>query len=293
MVCNMVERKRRADPAPDAAPGEADEFVIGGPLAPKTPTSKNARAEPEQFVVGGPRREAPASPPPREKEFVIGGPTTSPSVDLSPLPRGWKPMPVQPPWRHPDPGPPVSDDLVRIDNPKKRYRGLSALKTYVDPALVEEVIDLIVYRTSRDEPGPKTVSEFIHSAAEQELARRRRADGFDERYPRYAEGGVRPRRGRRVGRPGRAASEVALKPVVVRVPEALAEEIRDAVIHSNGGQPDGANTVGLFVAGAVASKLNAERQLDALAAYPSTTAKLRGEVLDARVLRSSGGRQPR
>ena len=38
----------------------------------------------------------------------------------------------------------------------------------------------------------------------------------------------------------------ALRPVVARIPAATAHEIRDCVIHRNGGQADGPNTVSQF-----------------------------------------------
>ena len=131
------------------------------------------------------------------------------------------------------------------------------------------------------------MSGFLFESVEAELERARVVDEVGARYPTYSADGVRPKRGRRAGsRQEVPPASQTLRPVIARIPAAIADEIRDCVIHRNGGQPDGPNTVSRFVADAIGNNLVARRRGDGVDRYPRTTADEREAHLDPRVLRS-------
>ncbi len=272
----MAKRKpsEPKPPEPETTTPQTDEFVVG---------KSEFRVGRPEFRIGDP---SPESPP----EFRVGTPvppTAAPKARPE-LPKGWAHVPSQPPWRLPDPpaeGP--SDDLQRIDNPRKRYRGLAALKAYLDPDHVEEIIDLLVYRAQAGKPGPASISDFIKRAVQAELPRRRQADGVGDRYPGYTLQGLRPKRGARSGQATRPPNpQSSSRPVVARIPEALVEEVRDCVIHQNGGERDGPHTVSRFVGGSVLRQLQDERVIDGIKGrYPPTTVAARTKHLDLRTTR--------
>lgn len=273
----MAKPKPSDETAPTAetkkSAGPADEFVIGEP---------EFRIGETEFRIGDPN-EAPPT------EFRIGtpdAPTESPA--RPPLPAGWRHVPPQPPWRSPDTpatGPP--DDLQRIENPKKRYRGLAALKAYLEPDHVEEIIDMLVYRAREGRSGPRTISDFIAEAVRAELDGRRQEDQVGDRYPDYASTGIKLKRGTRTGRATRTEGpQRELRPVVARLREGLVHEVRDSVIHRNGGQPEGAGTISGFVGDAVLRQLQNRRMNDGVTdRYPPTTPSARKKYLDPRTTR--------
>ncbi len=272
----MAKRKPSETKPPETGtpPPRTDEFVVG---------KSEFRVGRPEFRIGDPSPESPT-------EFRVGTPvppTEAPKARPE-LPKGWAHVPTQPPWRLLDPpaeGP--SDDLRRIENPKKRYRGLAALKAYLDPDHVEEIIDLLVYRADKGEPGPGSISGFIKRAVQTELPRRRQADNVGDRYPDHTRQGLRPKRGARPGQATRAPSpQSGSRPVVARLPEALVEEVRDCVIHQNGGDRDGPHTVSRFVGDSVQRQLQDERVSDGIKGrYPSTTVSARAKHLDPRTTR--------
>ena len=197
--------------------------------------------------------------------------------------------PSQPPWQLPGEGELAPGELRRLEKPKKRYRGLSAVRAYIDPDHVEEILDLLVFNAQRDAAGPGSVSGFLFEAVTGELERGRVLDRVGERYPAYSADGVRPKRGRRAGsRSSTPSAGQPLRPVIARIPTEVADEIRDCVIHRNGGQGDGPHTVSAFVAHAISNHLSEQRSRDSVHRYPRATSALREAHLDPRVLRSSG-----
>ena len=281
--------------APKSTPPEPGEFVVGrpefrvgGPL--KKPRDETSSL-PADFVIGGPTTDIPKPAPAPPSEFQIGGPlpSTGRHAGLPPLPRGWEPLPTQPPWTFPDDEPTGPGELRRIDKPRKRYRGLSAIRAYVDPDRVEEIIDLLVFNAKNGVAGPGSVSAFLFESVREELTVRRKADSVGDRYPTYSEDGIRPRRGRRSGdRQVTPSKGEALRPVVARIPAVIADEIRDCVIHRNDGQPAEPNTVSQFVADAISNALTRQRDRDKVTRYPTSRPNQREAYLDPRVLRSSG-----
>ncbi len=265
--------KTPSPPAAETPPAKGGEFVIG--------ESEFRIGQPE-FRIGDPTETA-------LSEFRIGtpeAPTEAPTLRPQ-LPRGWQHVPIQAPWRNPDALPAPSDDLRRIENPKKRYRGLAALKAYVEPDHVEEIIDMLVYRAHDGQPGPRTISDFVAGAVQVELDRRRQKDGVGERYPDYASQGIKPKRGTRTGRATRSEGpQRESRPVVARLRESLVQEVRDCVIHRNGGQPKGSHTVSQFVQAAIARRLESERVVDGTTArYAPTEPAERQAYLDPRTTR--------
>lgn len=265
----MARQKPKPTPLDPAVPSVI-EFTIGMP---------EFRVGQPEFRIGIPE------PGPVVEPEADGPPATEGHAGLPPLPRGWEPVPTQPPWSFPAdelaPG-----ELTRLDRPRKRYRGLSAIRAYVEPDHIEEILDLLVHNARHNVSGPESVSAFLLEAVQAELARRRTADKVGEQYPDYTAQGILPKRGRRPGvRPQTPARTEPLKPVVARIPAALAAELRDCVIHRNGGQGDGPNTVSQFVADAVATLLADQRALDNVTRYPASTASQRRKHLDLRVLR--------
>lgn len=261
-------------PATRKSPTDPDEFVIGEP---------EFRIGHPEFRIGDPTETTPT-------EFRIGipeAPTDEPT-ERPQLPRGWQPVPVQPPWRTaegPTPAPP--DDLRRIENPKKRYRGLAALKAYLEPDHVEEIIDLLVYRARMGTPRPGTISDFIAGAVQAELDRRRKDDQVGDRYPDYGSRGITPRRGTRAGRAtSTGGPQRESRPVIARLREGLVREVRDCVIHRNGGQADGIHTVSQFVGDAVRRQLQNFRAADGAGdRYTRTGSSIRATYLDPRTTR--------
>ncbi len=94
-----------------------------------------------------------AAPPPTE--FRTGGPlpSTGAPAGLPPLPRGWEALPVQPAWTLPGDGPSEPGDPRRIEKPRKRYRGLSAIRAYIDPDHVGEIIEFPRLPRKERRPG--------------------------------------------------------------------------------------------------------------------------------------------
>ena len=272
----MARRKSSETKPQDAetTPPRADEFLVG---------KSEFRVGRPEFRIGDPNLEAPT-----ESRVSTPSPPTDEPKARPELPKGWAHVPTQPPWRFPDaPAQRPSDDLQRIENPKKRYRGLAALKAYLDPDHVEEIIDLLVYRAQAGKPGPGSISDFIKRAVQAELPRRRQADKVGDRYPDYTRQGLRPKRGARAGQATRPPNpQSSSRPVVARIPEALVEEVRDCVIHQNGGERDGPHTVSRFVGASVLCQLQSERASDGVKdRYPSTTVGARSKHLDPRTTR--------
>ncbi len=289
-----MARRKQEEAAPKAAPTEPGEFVIGRPeFVIGDPFEASAKAPPiapTEFVIGGPPDAPSSKPKSPPTEFVIGGPlpSTGAPAGLPPLPRGWEPLPIQPPWNFSEDEPLEPGELRRIDRPRKRYRGLSAIRAYVDPDHVEEIIDILVFNAQKGIDGPESVSGFLFAAVREELDLRRKADDVGGRYPTYSQDGIHPKRGRRAGDVQvTPRKREPLRPVVARIPAAIADEIRDCVIHRNGGQADGPNTVSQFVADAIGAALADQRKLDVVSRYPKTSVKEREAHLDPRVLRGS------
>ena len=244
----VTDGKRKSPTTtPEETEGDAGEFRIGRP---------EFRIGHPEFRIGNPNETAPdtegfvlrppkarvAKPPGSsgtDEGFVIRPPAARPAVPS--LPSGWEPVPRQPDWTLPatDPG----ADLVRVDRPKPRYRGLKPIKTTIPEDLAEEILDLLVHRARGGAPIARSIAEFIRTALDEHLAAARARDGFAERYPTYSASGVASKRGRRSGQTAAPVSAEASRDVVFRASAALVGEVHDAVIHRNGGTADGPLTV--------------------------------------------------
>ena len=279
----MTSGKKRPPTATPATDEEPFEFRIGRPEfrvgAPEFRIGHPPKgAEPEPFVIGGPppTKDRPAKP--ADEEFVIGGPL--PSRRAPSLPAGWEPVPRQPDWTlAPTPDP----NLVRVDKPKPRYRGLKPLKTTIPDDLAEEIVDMLVYRAARGNPQARSMAEFIRTAVARTLMINRSLDQFADRYPNYGDQGIVPKRGRRVGSSAPDRDSMPSRDIVLRAPAALVDEVNDLVIHRNGGTADGPATVSAFVAHAIDAALSRTRRDDAITRrYPPTGPEERLTHLDAR-----------
>ena len=194
---SAMARRKTEEKSPEEAPSEAGEFRIGRPEFRIGRPSTDPAVE---FRIGGPRSSdtdteftirPPAAKPTDEFRLRPPTPKTKPTPDLPPLPRGWEPLPTQPPWQLPGEGELAPGELRRLEKPKKRYRGLSAVRAYIDPDHVEEILDLLVFNAQRDAAGPGSVSGFLFEAVTGELERGRVLDRVGERYPAYSADGVR------------------------------------------------------------------------------------------------------
>ena len=137
----VVARRNPKESAPstsEVAPTEPVEFVVGRPEFrigdPKEKPTKAPSPSTTDFVIGGPPGPPRAATRPVPTEFRIGGPLPSTGLPagLPPLPRGWEPLPFQPPWTFPEDEPTEPGELRRIEKPRKRYRGLSAIRAYIN-----------------------------------------------------------------------------------------------------------------------------------------------------------------
>ena len=290
-------KRKTSETPPEQTEGEPGEFRIGRP---------EFRVGRPEFRIGDPeiRIGDPNEPAPAPEGFVLRPPKVrvakppgssladeglvirppGPSPALPSLPAGWEPVDRQPDWTLPEAD--TGADLVRVDRPKPRYRGLKPIKTTIPEDLAEEILDLLVHRARSGAPVARSMAEFIRTAVAEHLAAARARDGFTERYPTYSAGGVTSKRGRRSGQTAAPASTEASRDVVFRAVAALAGEVHDAVIHRNGGAADGPLTVTQFVADGVRASMDRCRQEDGMSGerYPATNLAARLVHLDTRAI---------